>query len=173
MFNVVNPNDTGYVISHSAKGSTWEKHKYLKKINGLYYYPSTHEKGRKIESLIKESKLTGTGKLMDSRKDKKNKDEKTENKKSDLSDVDKKKRRKQINELAKAVIRGEYGVGQERIDKIGKKYSRVQNRVNQMLLGKDAAKRIEDRKKAASSATAKVATKKITTKQKKVDSRKK
>lgn len=29
-----------YYLSHSAKGSTWKKHKYIKKENGRYYYPS-------------------------------------------------------------------------------------------------------------------------------------
>lgn len=34
-----NPNNyTNMVIVHSAKGSTWKNHKYIKKINGVYYY---------------------------------------------------------------------------------------------------------------------------------------
>ena len=28
------------VLQHSAKGSTWSKHKYIKKVNGRYYYPT-------------------------------------------------------------------------------------------------------------------------------------
>ncbi|MDE5977702.1 MAG: hypothetical protein K2G70_04450 [Turicibacter sp.] len=172
MVNVTSPSNTRYYISHSAKGSTWEKHKYVKVLNGIYYYPNTYEKGRKIESLIKKSKLTGTGTLTDARTEKKST---TEDKTSSTStsDADKKKKRKKINKLAKAVISGKYGVGQERMDKLGKKYSKVQNRVNQILLGKDAAKRIADRKKAASSGTANLTTKKTATKQKKVTSRKK
>lgn len=31
-------NNTNMVIVHSAKGSTWKNHKYIKKINGVYYY---------------------------------------------------------------------------------------------------------------------------------------
>jgi hypothetical protein len=27
-----------YYIAHSAKGTTWKNHKYIKKINGVYYY---------------------------------------------------------------------------------------------------------------------------------------
>lgn len=42
-------------ISHSFKGSSWEEHKYVKKVNGNYYYPSGYEGGRHIEDLKKES----------------------------------------------------------------------------------------------------------------------
>ena len=38
-----------------------------------------------------------------------------------------------IEELAKAVIRGDYGNGQERIDKLADSYKRVQNKVNELL----------------------------------------
>lgn len=38
-------------ISHSAKGSEWEKHKYVKKLDGNYYYPDGYEGGRTISSL--------------------------------------------------------------------------------------------------------------------------
>lgn len=159
----VSTSSPGYAISHSAKGSTWEKHKYVKVIDGVYYYPNTYDKGRKIESLLKKSKLKSlkddgemkTGKLVGLKK----------GGKKELSDEDKKKRRKRINRLAKDVISGKYGVGQERMDKLGKKYSRVQNRVNQMLLGKDAAKRIADRKKAQAAASSS-STKKLSTKKK-------
>lgn len=38
-----------YLI-HSAKGSTWEDHKYVKKVNGVYFYPPGYDKGRTIDS---------------------------------------------------------------------------------------------------------------------------
>lgn len=31
---------------HSAKGTTWDDHKYIKKVNGVYYYPSDYKGGR-------------------------------------------------------------------------------------------------------------------------------
>lgn len=40
------------------------------------------------------------------------------------------------DELARAVIRGEYGTGQERINRLGGKYRAVQNRVNEILAGR-------------------------------------
>lgn len=41
-----------------------------------------------------------------------------------------------IDDLARAVIRGEYGTGQERINRLGSKYQQVQNRVNEILAGR-------------------------------------
>ena len=39
----------GYkVIRHSAKGSTWEDHKYIKRIDGTYYYPDDYVGGRHL-----------------------------------------------------------------------------------------------------------------------------
>ena len=40
-----------------------------------------------------------------------------------------------IEELAKAVIRGEYGNGQERKNRLGNLYNEVQARVNEILRG--------------------------------------
>lgn len=42
------------------------------------------------------------------------------------------------DELACAVIRGEYGTGQERINRLGSKYQQVQNRVNEILAGRNS-----------------------------------
>lgn len=53
-------------LSHSAKGSTWEKHKYVKRIDGTYYYPDSYEGGRHLpdgesdkskEEILDEDKL--------------------------------------------------------------------------------------------------------------------
>lgn len=35
-------------VVHSAKGSTWEDHKYIKRIDGTYYYPDSYEGGRHL-----------------------------------------------------------------------------------------------------------------------------
>ena len=45
---------------------------------------------------------------------------------------------KSIDELAQEVISGKYGVGQARKEALGDKYNEVQNRVNEILLGKPA-----------------------------------
>lgn len=45
-----------WFICHSAKGSTWEKHKYLKVLKGKYYYPDSYEGGRHLSELKKDEK---------------------------------------------------------------------------------------------------------------------
>lgn len=39
------------VLIHSAKGSEWEDHMYVKKVDGKYYYPNGYNKGRTISDL--------------------------------------------------------------------------------------------------------------------------
>lgn len=39
---------SGQHLEHSAKGSTWENHKYIKRIDGTYYYPDSYEGGRHL-----------------------------------------------------------------------------------------------------------------------------
>lgn len=47
-------------VCHSAKGSTWEKHKYIKRIDGTYYYPDSYEGGRHLPNGDKSSKESGS-----------------------------------------------------------------------------------------------------------------
>lgn len=35
-------------LRHSTKDSTWKKHKYIKRVNGTYYYPDSYEGGRHL-----------------------------------------------------------------------------------------------------------------------------
>lgn len=35
-------------LIHSAKGTTWEEHKYIKRLDGTYYYPDSYEGGRHL-----------------------------------------------------------------------------------------------------------------------------
>lgn len=51
-----------WVIKHSAKGSTWEEHKYIKRDDGVYYYPDGYEGGRHLGDGEKaDSKDKGNG----------------------------------------------------------------------------------------------------------------
>lgn len=95
-----------FVLKHSAKGSTWEKHKYIKRLNGTYYYPNNYEGGRHIESLENDSSS-------DSQNLKLNEDD--------------------LKNLADEVIRGNFGNGQIRKDLLGEYYQEIQDRVNQIL----------------------------------------
>lgn len=50
MIKMVGPDFLAFKRSlrHSAKGSEWEEHKYIKKIDGDYYYPDSYEGGRHL-----------------------------------------------------------------------------------------------------------------------------
>lgn len=95
-------------IAHSAKGSTWEDHKYIKRINGLYYYPDSYEGGRHLSD---EQKAQFGKEKVDIDK---------------LSDSD-------IEKLALEGIRGKFGNGQERKENLGAHYQQVQNRINEIM----------------------------------------
>lgn len=40
--------EKGEYLEHSAKGSEWEEHKYIKRIDGTYYYPNSYKGGRHL-----------------------------------------------------------------------------------------------------------------------------
>lgn len=44
------------ILQHSAKGSTWEEHKYIKRIDGTYYYPDSYEGGRHLPDSEKDNR---------------------------------------------------------------------------------------------------------------------
>lgn len=94
------------VLSHSAKGSTWEDHKYIKRVDGTYYYPDNYEGGRHISDLEENDS---------------NKSEKLKLTSNDIS------------KLSDEVIYGRYGNGQTRKDLLGDNYQEVQDEVNRIL----------------------------------------
>ena len=51
------------VIMHSAKGSTWSKHKYISKKNGKYIYPTDKKTGdsKAVTRRLQAKNLAGTG----------------------------------------------------------------------------------------------------------------
>lgn len=162
-------------LQHSSKGSSWKKHKYIKRVDGTYYYPDSYEGGRhlpdgeKYKSMEDElfeklknssdkdigQKLRGSfdkvlleqmgvdwTKLPKEEADRMQRnlidrfEEKTEsNSKIDLSEND-------IEKLAKEVIRGNFGNGQERKDLLGENYEEIQKRVNELMKGTAGTKTI-------------------------------
>lgn len=162
-------------LQHSSKGSSWKKHKYIKRVDGTYYYPDSYEGGRhlpdgeKYKSMEDElfeklknssdkdigQKLRGSfdkvlleqmgadwTKLPKEEVDRMQRnlidrfEEKTEsNSKIDLSEND-------IENLAKEVIRGNFGNGQERKDLLGENYEEIQKRVNELMKGTAGTKTI-------------------------------
>lgn len=162
-------------LQHSSEGSSWKKHKYIKRVNGTYYYPDSYEGGRHLPDGEKEKSMEDE--LFEKLKNSSDKDigqmlrgsfdkvlleqmgidwtklpkeevdqmqrnlidrfeEKTEsNSKIDLSEND-------IENLAKEVIRGNFGNGQERKDLLGENYEEIQKRVNELIKGSAGSKTI-------------------------------
>lgn len=103
-------------IQHSAKGSTWEEHKYIKRIDGTYYYPDSYEGGRHLSS--------------------------NEKKESEPEDVEEGPdietlSSDDIEKLANEVIRGNFGNGQTRNELLGANYQEIQDRVNEIYRSKE------------------------------------
>ena len=162
-------------LQHSSEGSSWKNHKYIKRVDGTYYYPDSYEGGRHLpdgekykvmeDELFKKLKnssdkdigqmLSGSfdkvlleqmgvdwTKLPKEEVDRMQRnlidrfEEKTEsNSKIDLSEND-------IENLAKEVIRGNFGNGQKRKDLLGENYEEIQKRVNELMKGSAGSKTI-------------------------------
>lgn len=152
---------TNQILVHSAKGSTWDDHKYVKKIDGVYYYPVGYEDGRTIDDLK-------GGKDSEEKADKKETDSKTKEdqikevkqnfdqylakrgidwRKLPKDEVDQMQRdiikqlesgketgtkEKSTDELAKDVAAGKLGSGEDRKVLLGDRYDEVQKRVNEI-----------------------------------------
>lgn len=111
----ITPND---VLMHSQ--GPWNEHKYIKVVDGVYYYPNSYKDGHTISEL--KGRSSGD-------KDKK------ENK-SSLTDED-------IEKIANETIAGKHGNGDDRKAKFGDDYARIQNKVNEKL-GSSKRHKIEE-----------------------------
>lgn len=148
-----------YCIVHSAKGTTWDKHAYLKVIDGKYYYPDDYKGGRHYSSIQNKDYAAEAEKEAAAKKKKKS------SKKGDTEDISKKKLTKEdVEKYALEVIRGNYGNGAERKKKLGANYITIQKRVNELMRSgkyKSQAKTASNSKsKAKSSSKAATSTKK-------------
>lgn len=170
---------SGQHLRHSAKGSTWENHKYIKRIDGTYYYPDSYEGGRHLpdeekndsdphedDVISKLESMTGMTResLIElrelSRKGEYDSDEFKEmlniisegdpqqiNKIIDLLEQERNKvvlSPNDIENLAREVIRGNFGSGQERKDLLGENYEEIQKRVNELMKGSTGSKKISE-----------------------------
>ena len=158
----------GVVLAHSAKGSEWKDHKYIRKKNGTYYYldengnetTTTHKEGSsKSDSSDKKDEKTSTDKKED------DKNVSTEAKKFIDSNIKSEDLTPEnIEKLAKEVIRGGFGNGQERKDLLGEHYATIQKRVNELMKGYSKEALADATKKK--SEESKTSTKKKSTKKK-------
>lgn len=158
----------GVVLAHSAKGSEWENHKYIRKKNGTYYYldENGHETTTTHKDRSSKSDTTSTDK----------KDEKTStDKKEDDKNVSAEAKKlidsnikaedltaENIEKLAKEVIRGGFGNGQERKDLLGEHYATIQKRVNELMKGYAATATTKKEDSKETKTTKKKSTKKKT-----------
>lgn len=114
-------------LFHSAKGSTWEEHKYIKRLNGTYYYPDSYKGGRHLPESSKREQYKK------SKEETTNTDSESAGSENSPLDIDELKE-EDIATLAAEVIRGNFGNGDVRKELLGKHYKQVQDRVNQILL---------------------------------------
>lgn len=106
------------ILIHSAKGSTWEDHKYIKRIDGTYYYPDSYEGGRHLDNSDESEEV---------------RDESSFNLTSD-----------EIDTLAKEVIRGNFANGEERKEALGEHYQEIQDRVNELMLSSSGTTKVSE-----------------------------
>lgn len=162
---MVRPNYLNF-LDHSAKGSEWEDHKYVKKIDGVYYYPVGYEDGRTIDSLKGEKeKSKGSGdkssqidevkKHFDQYLAKRGidwrtlpQDEVNQMQRDIVKQLESGKEtvtsEKSIDELAKDVVSGKLGSEEDRKALLGEKYVEVQKKVNDILKGSSGDKKISE-----------------------------
>lgn len=115
-------------LKHSAKGSTWKDHKYIKKVGDKYIYANdpnadTTENKSSSNSETDVNKTDGT----------------SAEEVSTPEEFD-------LEEMAQKVIRGEFGNGADRKELLGESYKEIQNRVNEILLGEDWVKKQSSKK---------------------------
>lgn len=102
-------------LRHSAKGTTWDEHKYILRKDGTYYYPDSYDGGRHLPD--KESLSSG--------KESAEANQKLETSDGSLSSTD-------VENLAWEVIRGNFGSGSQRRELLGEYYQQIQDRVNEI-----------------------------------------
>lgn len=166
-------------LLHSAKGTTWDEHKYIKRVDGTYYYPDSYEGGRHLNS---ETKKETSEKMEDWEKNLYEALKKDSNAidtaKYDFGDllikysglnlknvseaeVDRMQRKivgrlekeaeskvsldkNDVENLAKEVIKGNFGNGDIRKELLGEHYREIQDRVNELMKGSGSSKNLLD-----------------------------
>lgn len=148
-------------LQHSAKGSEWEDHKYVKKIDGVYYYPVGYEDGRTIDSLSdnskssKESLINQVRNHFDQYLAKRGidwrtlpKDEVDQMQRDIINQLENGKEsgtsEKTVDELAKDVISGKLGNGDDRKVLLGDVYEAVQKKVDELLKSSTGSKKTSE-----------------------------
>lgn len=127
-----------FYIAHSAEGSVWEKHKYLKRIDGKYYYPDSYEGGRHLSDLKKKR----SSKMISSKRIKATSTFREKELKQEMTDSS-------IEKIAKEIISGKYGNGNDTRRKAlgmsAAEYEIVRKKVNEMMRGSIGRKTVSSK----------------------------
>ena len=143
-----------FKIEHSFKGSEWKDHKYIARRDGTYFYPDSYKGGRhlpekyedvasgkkSINNLINKGNSTKPKALI----------KKGEKEKTELSSKD-------VEKLAREVIQGKYGNGEERKKLLGDNYEKIQKKVNEIWYSTYGKKKISSVNKTSAIKTAQLA----------------
>lgn len=160
---MIRPNYRNF-IGHSAKGSSWDEHKYVKVIDGVYYYPVGYEGGRTVESLKDGSSKEEKSKEDQIKEVKQNFDQYLAKRGIDWrtlpkDEIDQMQRdivkqlesgkdvgtdEKTTEELAKDVRSGKLGTGEDRKALLGDRYAEVQKKVNELVKGSTGSKKTSE-----------------------------
>lgn len=122
-----------YYLIHSAKGTTWSNHKYVKKENGKYYYKD--EKGNLVEGDAPEEETTSTETEETNSKSKKS-----------ASSI----RKEAISKMASQVMSGTLSQEQLRKSNGGKDYIDVMNAVNSKFKKPNTSSKSSSKKESSS-----------------------
>lgn len=106
---------TSDYLAHSAKGSEWKNHKYIKKSDGKYYYPDSYKGGRHINKAkwsgwLSSNKQNGT---LPTEKDKKMTEAQKKSDELELKELKEMERTDTINKLSDLT-----GMKEESFDKL-------------------------------------------------------
>lgn len=141
-----------FYIAHSAEGSVWKKHKYLKRIGANYYYPDSYDGGRHLSDLKKSrsqksvlDKKVNTSKVFTEKKQKPSVEFKRE-----MSDSN-------VTKIAREIISGKYGNGNDARRKAlgmsAEEYEVVRKKVNEIMRGSIGGKTVSSKSTVTKSAT--------------------
>lgn len=170
-------------LKHSAKGTTWDDHKYVKKIDGVYYYPVGYEDGRTIDSLSNNESDKDETKKSTTIEDVKNHfdqylakrgidwrtlpaEEVAQMQRDIIKQLENNKEtvtsEKTADELARDIISGKFGSKEDQKKLLGDRYSEVQKKIDEIVNGSAGSKKVSEASdesiKKAESAAKKVST---------------
>lgn len=106
-------------LKHSAKGSSWKNHKYIKKVGDKYVYADT-KNGAEEETENSKANADNINEVDPTKK--------AEGESENPEEFD-------LEAMANKVIRGEFGNGADRKELLGDAYAEIQKRVNEILKG--------------------------------------